>query len=82
MLKQKRNYKNYDCGEWWFGGIFFGGLTGCVLGFYEASKCDRGDLFRRGAFPVMGTALGIAGGMVPPLGGWWLYNYVRKKNYD
>jgi len=52
----------------------FGGLAGgAAIYSYEARK---GDMFERMTAPLVGLIVGGAGGLVPPLGAYWLYCYA------
>lgn len=55
----------------WMWSTLVGGAIGTAIGFYES----RGKPLA----PLIGMGVGVAGGLIPPVGAWWLYLYARTK---
>ena len=80
------NY-HYDADGETFGDKLFGAWVVCflggtalgfTLGMYEGITADKNQ-WDRSMLPVIYAGAGLMGGAIPPLGAWWLYDYVNYK---
>lgn len=52
-----------------------GGAIGTALGIYTAKNSFDDKLVR----PLLGFSLGVLGGMITPIGCYWLYEIVKNR---